>query len=69
MLNDDFLDPASKPEETYVQVKRSTFQTAYADSFSSDLEELRGFTQTFIENVDSLNVLCKRFRDIPVDPH
>lgn len=64
-LNTGDMAPAKNPRAAYAEFKRASWQSAYADSFSTDLVELRAFTQTFIDRADDLNVLCDKFNKIP----
>lgn len=49
----------------YFETKAATIRESYADSFSTDLQELRGFTLTFTESILNVGSLSQKFRDIP----
>jgi hypothetical protein len=59
------LTPGQLPRGSYFASKDATLRHDFADSFSTDLFEFRGFTLTFIEDLESLASLTGRFRDIP----
>jgi hypothetical protein len=65
VLNEKKLSPAYIPRGSYFASKESSLRSSYSDSFSNDLLEFRGFTLTFIEHLESLTALSKKFRDIP----
>lgn len=53
------------PEGNYVLAKEAGIRQGYSDSFGNDLQELRGFTQTFTDSILNVGSLSQKFSEIP----
>ncbi|MDQ1343694.1 MAG: hypothetical protein QG650_414 [Patescibacteria group bacterium] len=65
VTNRSKCSPTPVPMGNYAFSKESGIRQSYSDSFSNDLQEMRGFTQTFTDSILNVGSLSKKFSEIP----